>query len=175
MTPADQAAPEHVVPPRRAVNVQHLTVLYDSQCQVCRRARSWVMGQATYVPVTFIAAGSPHAQERFPHLDHGATLRDVTVLDDDGRFYRGDRAWIMILWAVVSTRLLAMDVAQGRRRRAFASVKGAAELARKITAVAPTPPAPPVPPPPFNGWNAPGVDGTVNGRVPGACVGDTCR
>ncbi len=177
MTPTadNREAPEHVVPARRALDVLRLTVLYDSQCQVCRRARSWVLGQATYVPVTFVAAGSVEAQQRFPHLDHGATLQDITVLDDQGRFYRGDRAWIMVLWAVASTRSLALDVAQGRRRRAFASVKGAAEMARRVTAAAPTPPAPPVPPPPFDGWNAPGVDGMVQGRAPGACMGDTCR
>lgn len=170
----DEAAPEHVVPPRQAGTVAGLTVLYDSQCPVCRRARSWVAGQATLVPIDFVAAGSPAAQQRFPHLDHGATLRDITVLDDEGRLYRGDRAWIMVLWAVASTRALAIDVASGRKRRMFSSIKGATELARKVTASAPMPPAPLVPPPPFVGWNAPDDDGMVHGRRAAPCVGDTC-
>ena len=174
-TKDDGTAREYVVPPRHANVVDVLTVLYDSQCPVCRRARSWVAGQVTLVPIEFVAAGSPAAQERFPHLDHGSTLSDITVLDDEGRFYRGDTAWIMVLWAVASTRLLAIDVAQGRKRRVFRSIKGAAELARGITASAPTPPAPAVPPPPFGGWNAPGDNGTVGSRRSAACVGDTCR
>lgn len=166
---------ERMVPTRRAQSIRELTVLYDSQCPVCRRARSWVAGQATFVRIEFVAAGSATALQRFPHLDHGATLSDITVLDDEGRFYTGDRAWIMVLWAVASTRSLAADVAAGRKRRMFASVKGATELARKVTASAPTPPAPAVPPPPFDGWNAPGDDGMVAGRTAATCMGDTCR
>lgn len=176
MIPADgDTAPEYVVPPRQAQAIAALTVLYDSQCPVCRRARGWVASQATLVPIEFMAAGSDVARRRFPHLDHGATLKDITVLDDDGRFYRGDRAWIMVLWAVASTRALAIDVAGGRRRRMFSSIKGAADLARKITTAVPTPPAPLVPPPPIRGWNAPGEDGLVHGQGVSACVGDTCR
>lgn len=176
IAPAENdVAPEGVVPPRQARVVTTLTVLYDSQCQVCRRARRWVEGQTALVPIEFLAAGSIEAEARFPHLDHGATLRDITVLDDGGRFYRGDRAWIMVLWAVASTRSLAIDVAHGRKRRLFGSLKGATDLARAITSSAPTPPAPAVPPRPFDGWNAPGEDGTVHGRAGATCIGDTCR
>lgn len=150
-----------------------ITVLYDSQCPVCRRARSWVEGQATHVAVRFVAAGSSEAQRLFPDIDHGATLRDITVIDDRRAIYRGDGAWITILWAVVSTRDLANDVAMGRKRRLFTSIKGAAEMARSITAATPTPPAPNVPPPPFTGWNAPHEP---EGQRGSACSsGDTCR
>ena len=171
----DDVVPEFVVPRRQAYAVAALTVLYDSQCPVCRRARGWVAGQLTLVPIEFVAAGSQLAQLRFPHLDHGATLKDITVLDDEGRFYRGDRAWIMVLWAVASTRPMAIDVARGRKQRMFSSIKGATELARRVTASAPTPPARAVPPPLITGWNAPGEDGMVHGQGASACVGDTCR
>ncbi len=171
----NEPAPEHGVPAHHARSVASLTVLYDSQCPVCRRARGWVASQVTIVPIEFVAAGSETALQRFPHLDHGATLRDITVLDEEGRFYRGDRAWIMVLWAVAATRALSIDVARGRKQRMFRSIKGATELARKVTASAPTPAAPPVPPPPFDGWNAPGRDGAVDGWGAPACVGDTCR
>lgn len=167
--------PENLVPARHARSVEALTVLYDSQCPVCRRARGWVASQVTVVPIEFVAAGSDAALHRFPHLDHGATLQDITVLDDAGRFYRGDRAWIMVMWAVASTRALSIDVASGRKRRMFRSIKGATELARKVTASSSTPAAPPVPPPPFDGWNAPGSDGMDHKRGAASCVGDTCR
>ncbi|MFK7918700.1 MAG: DCC1-like thiol-disulfide oxidoreductase family protein [Ilumatobacter sp.] len=165
----------HDAPPRHATVVRHLTVLYDSQCSVCRRARSWVDGQLTLVPLSFVPAGSNEAAARFPHLDHGSTLRDITVLDDEGRFYQGDRAWIMVLWAVASTRALALDVATGRKQRLFGSVKGAAELARKVTAGAATPPPPLVPPLPFAGWNAPGADAQDASEAAAGCVSDTCH
>jgi len=171
----NEPATEHVVPSPQAETIATLTVLFDSQCPVCRRVRGWVASQAPLVPIEFVAAGSEAAVQRFPHLDHGATLRDITVLDDRGRFYRGDRAWIMVLWAVASTRAMAIDVAGGRKRRMFGLIKGAADLARRITTAVPTPPAPPVPPPPIRGWNAPGEDGMVHGQGAAPCVGDTCR
>ena len=111
-----------------------LTVLYDEACPVCRRARRWVEGQLTHVPVLFVAAGGEDAERRFPALDHAATRREITVVADDGATYRGEAAWIVILWAVASTRQLANDVAIGRRRWLFGSVKGAAEWARRLTA-----------------------------------------
>ncbi len=91
----------------------NLTVLYDEACPVCRRARQWVEGQRTYVPVDFVPAGGDEARRRFPALDHAATRREITVVGDDGATYRDESAWIVVLWAVASTRQLANDVAIG--------------------------------------------------------------
>ena len=80
------------------------------------------------------AGGSEEARRRFPALDHAATRREITVVADDGATYRGDGAWIVVLWAVVSTRQLANDVAAGRRRWLFGGLKGATEWVRRLTA-----------------------------------------
>ena len=111
-----------------------LTVLYDEACPVCRRARRWVERQRTYVPVAFVPAGGAEARRRFPALDHAATRRDITVVADDGATYRDEAAWIVVLWAVASTRQLANDVAMGRKRRLFGGLMGATEWARRLSA-----------------------------------------
>jgi predicted DCC family thiol-disulfide oxidoreductase YuxK len=123
-----------------------LTVLYDATCPVCRRARRFVERQPTYVPVSFLAAGGFAARRRFPTLDPASTRRTITVVADDGAVYRGDAAWIAVLWAVASTRKLANDVAVGRRRFLFGSVKGAAEWVRRLT-TREIDPGGPLPPP----------------------------
>ncbi len=111
-----------------------LTVLYDAGCPVCRRARRWVERQRQLVPVRFVAAGSPRAQHRFPQLDVGSTLVEVTVITDEGAVFRGERAWVAVLWAVARTRTAAIDVARGRKTRAFRRVKGATDLVRRLAA-----------------------------------------
>lgn len=111
-----------------------VTVLYDADCPVCRRARRWVERHRQLVPVRFVPAGSRAATSRFPHLDVGGTLVDVTVVTDEGAVLRGDRAWITVLWAVARTRTTAVHLARGRNRRIFGHVKGATETIRRLSA-----------------------------------------
>jgi predicted DCC family thiol-disulfide oxidoreductase YuxK len=77
-----------------------LTVLFDQDCELCRRARLWLGRQAALVPLELIPAGSLEAQRRFPTLDHRTTLKDLTVIGDGGEVYRGAKAWLMCLWAL---------------------------------------------------------------------------
>jgi predicted DCC family thiol-disulfide oxidoreductase YuxK len=83
------------------------TVLFDEACPICRAARRWLAGRAQLVPLAFVPAGSPAARARFPGLDHEATLRDLTVIADDGTFYVGDAAWLACLWALADYRATA--------------------------------------------------------------------
>jgi hypothetical protein len=55
----------------------------------------------------FVAAGSAEARQRFPGLDHGATLRDLTVISDLGEVYVDDGAWLACLWALADYRGMA--------------------------------------------------------------------
>lgn len=123
---------------RQPLRPSGLTVLYDAHCPVCRRARRWVERHRQLVPVRFVPAGSDAANTRFPQLDVGSTLADVTVVTDEGAVLRGDLAWITVLWAVARTRVTAIRLAQGRRRRLFGRVKGATELIRKLSTDHPT-------------------------------------
>ncbi|XVV11688.1 thiol-disulfide oxidoreductase DCC family protein [Actinoplanes sp. CA-131856] len=83
------------------------TVLYDAGCPICRAAGRWLRGRAQLVPLEFVPAGSPEARERFAGLDHDATLRDITVIGDDGSVYVGDGAWVACLWALADYRAMA--------------------------------------------------------------------
>jgi predicted DCC family thiol-disulfide oxidoreductase YuxK len=110
-----------------------LTVLYDADCPVCRRARRWTERHRQLVPVRFVPAGSTLARTRFPDLDVGSTLADVTVVTHEGAVLRGDRAWITVLWAVARTRPYAIRLAHGRGTRRFRGVKGATEAIRRMS------------------------------------------
>ncbi|MGR8008767.1 thiol-disulfide oxidoreductase DCC family protein [Streptomyces hypolithicus] len=87
-----------------SVAVRSLTVLYDSQCLLCLHLRGWLARQRQLVPLELIPAGSPEAQLRYPALDHGRTLREITVIGDRGQIYAGPAAWIVCLWALAEHR-----------------------------------------------------------------------
>jgi predicted DCC family thiol-disulfide oxidoreductase YuxK len=84
--------------------VRHLTVLYDADCRLCRAARRWLESRDQLVPLEFVPAGSAAARERFPGLDHAATLRDLIVVADSGAVYAGDAGWLACLWALEGYR-----------------------------------------------------------------------
>lgn len=90
-----------------AGRVGSLTVLYDEGCPICRAAHRWLEGRAQLVPLMFVPAGSAEARTRFPGLDHSATLRDLTVIADNGLVYVSDGAWLACLWALVDYRGMA--------------------------------------------------------------------
>lgn len=112
--------------------MQELVVLYDAQCGLCRRFKEWLAGQRlapNMVGLGFVAAGSTEARQRYPELDHAATLREVTVVADDGAVYVGDRAWIVCLWATAEHRAAAVRLASPAMRPvARAMVQAAAGL-----------------------------------------------
>jgi len=93
-----------------------LTVLYDEDCGICRTARRFLDSRAQLVPLEFVAAGSDEARRRYPALDHAQTLKEITVIGDDGAIYVDDSAWLMCLWALDGYRGLAARLSQPHRR-----------------------------------------------------------
>ena len=91
--------------------MQSLTVLYDADCGICRRARAWLESRRQLVPLRFVAAASNAARSRFPGIDVEQTLQRLTVIGDDGRVWYGRNAWIMCLWALKRHRRLAVSLA----------------------------------------------------------------
>ena len=81
-----------------------LTVLYDPECGLCRRAHEWLAEQAKIVELNFVPCASDEARKRYPHLDHDLTKQDLTVVSDVGAVYFGPKAWLMVLWALARYR-----------------------------------------------------------------------
>ncbi len=80
--------------------MQRLTVLYDSDCRLCRAARHWLDGQRMLVRMRFLPAASPEAKQAYPNLDHDRARQELHVVSDRGAVFRGAHAWVMCLWAL---------------------------------------------------------------------------
>ncbi len=91
---------------------RRLTVLYDASCALCRRARGWLMRQRQLVPLEFVAAASNEARRRFPELDSRETMKELHVVDELGRVYRGEKAWLICLWALDEYRGWSLRIAE---------------------------------------------------------------
>ncbi|WP_327661900.1 MULTISPECIES: thiol-disulfide oxidoreductase DCC family protein [unclassified Streptomyces] len=87
--------------------VRRLTVLYDTECPLCTFAHNWLAKQRQLVPLEFVPAGSQEARQRYPELDHAATLTDITVIGDGGQLYRDSAAWVVCMWALREYRATA--------------------------------------------------------------------
>ena len=89
-------------------------------------ATAWLERQVQTVPLEFVPAGSAQAAARFPALVADATLREMHVVDDAGRVWRGHKAWLLCLWALPAYRGWSLRLAapglEGSARRFVAWV-----------------------------------------------------
>jgi predicted DCC family thiol-disulfide oxidoreductase YuxK len=87
-----------------------LIVLYDAHCELCCRIRSWLSSQPKYLELRFIAAGSAEARVKFPELNHERTLKELTVISEQGMVYRDAKAWLMCLWSLKEYRAWSLTL-----------------------------------------------------------------
>lgn len=106
--------------------MQKLYVLYDPKCELCCRLKNWILVQRSWIGIAVLEQGSEKARRLFPELERIATKDDLAVISDEGAVYLNDRAWIMVMYAMVEyhdwasrlTHPLLMPLA----RQAFAAL-----------------------------------------------------
>src|SRR5262249_20260520 len=80
--------------------MKKLYILYDSQCELCRRCRVWLGRQPAFVSFVFMPVQSPEAECRFPSLKELHPEKEIVVISDEGAVWQGGAAWVMCLWAL---------------------------------------------------------------------------
>ena len=91
--------------------MKRLTVLYDASCGFCFRCCEWLERQPQLVALQFVPARSVEARARFPELQQGEA-DELVAVSDDGRVYRGERAYILCLYALREYRAWAYRFAE---------------------------------------------------------------
>jgi len=84
--------------------MQKLYILYDPKCELCCRLKDWILVQRSWIGLAVLEQGSERARRLFPELDRIASKEDLAVISDEGSVYLNDRAWIMVLYAMVDYR-----------------------------------------------------------------------
>jgi predicted DCC family thiol-disulfide oxidoreductase YuxK len=106
--------------------MEKLYVLYDPKCELCCRLKNWILVQRSWIGLALVEQGSEKAKRLFPELDGIAGKEDLAVISDEGAVYLNDRAWIMVLYAMVEYRewaaRLTHPVLMPLARQAFAAL-----------------------------------------------------
>jgi predicted DCC family thiol-disulfide oxidoreductase YuxK len=84
--------------------MEKLYVIYDPKCELCCRLKNWILVQRSWIGLALVQQGSEKAKRLFPELDQIAGKDDLVVISDEGAVYLNDRAWIMVLYAMVEYR-----------------------------------------------------------------------
>ena len=91
--------------------MNRLTMFYDPRCGLCCAVRDWVSRQRQLVPVECRASTGGD---------------EVVVEADSGEIWRGDAAWLIVLWALADYRhwsyRLAAPALLPTSRRLFATL-----------------------------------------------------
>jgi hypothetical protein len=82
-----------------------MTIHHDAPGPRDRRLVSWLCRQRAYVTIAQALGNAPH-----PAAD-GRNPEGVRVVTDDGAVYRGDKAWMVCLWALRRHRAAALRLA----------------------------------------------------------------
>ena len=80
--------------------MKQLYVLYDRNCEFCRRCRIWLSQQPVYVPFVFLPFQDAEAECRFPELKELHPEKEIVVISDGGDVWQGEAAWVTCLWAL---------------------------------------------------------------------------
>jgi predicted DCC family thiol-disulfide oxidoreductase YuxK len=106
--------------------METLYVLYDPGCELCCRLKDWITAQQLWIGLVVVEQGSEKATRFFPGLDQVAGKDDLVVISDEGAVYLNDRAWIMVLYAMVEYRSwaerLTHPLLMPMARQAFAAL-----------------------------------------------------
>ena len=118
--------------------MQKLYVLYDPKCELCCRLKNWILVQRSWIGIALLEQGSEKARRLFPELERIAGKEDLAVISDEGAVYLNDRAWIMVLYAMVDYRewasRLTHPLLMPLARQAFAALsKNRHLLSRMLT------------------------------------------
>jgi predicted DCC family thiol-disulfide oxidoreductase YuxK len=116
--------------------MQQLTVLYDPTCGFCVTCRQWLAKQHKLIPMRFVPQGSSKAKALYPNLTYRTDAQgrpdELVVIDDQGKVYRDDKAWVMCFYALRDYRGLSMTLAKpgmaGLARRAYTLASGKRRL-----------------------------------------------
>jgi predicted DCC family thiol-disulfide oxidoreductase YuxK len=84
--------------------VEKIYVLYDPKCGLCCRLKDWILVQRSWLGIAVLEQGSERARRLFPELERIAGKDDLAVISDEGAVYLNDRAWIMVMYAMVEYR-----------------------------------------------------------------------
>ena len=117
--------------------MQKLYVLYDPKCELCCRLKNWILVQRSWIGLALVEQARRRRSGCFRNSRRIATKEDLAVISDEGAVYLNDRAWIMVLYAMVEYRdwaaRLTHPLLMPLARQAFAALSKNRHISRWLS------------------------------------------
>ncbi len=84
--------------------MNQLFILFDGQCDLCNCCREWLKNQPAYYQLIFIPFQSPEIDQLFPGIRAYCPDEELVIVSNNDMVYKGMRAWIMCLYALIEYR-----------------------------------------------------------------------
>lgn len=78
--------------------MNHLTLIYDGECEFCRRWMDWIRKQDLHQKITFIPCQSEERKKLFPQISEEKCLNAMHVVLPTGQIFAGADAIPRILY-----------------------------------------------------------------------------
>ena len=93
------------------------TIIYDEQCRFCIRSLEWMRGRDRRKLLDAVGCRTPERATRFPSVAEEACLREMYLVDEEGRAFAGADAVAQVLrrlpaWRPIGWMLSAPGVKQ---------------------------------------------------------------
>ena len=88
-----------------------LYLLYDDHCGLCSQLKQWLMKQKLAVPLCLVCWDSDQARQMFPTVVTSLSASELTVISNGGEVWRNEKAWLMVLHALVRYQTIARKLA----------------------------------------------------------------
>lgn len=86
-----------------------IAVFYDSRCGLCTTLKEWIRRQQPLIRVRLVPRDSKEAEQLVGRAV--AESEDLMVLASTGEVWRGNHAWLMVLWSLKEYRSMSYQLA----------------------------------------------------------------
>ena len=81
---------------------RELTIVFDPECELCRRCRDWMFLQPSYLPLAFVPCSAEQAKSRYGEIPWLGD--ELVVISEVNDIWVGAAAFLTCLWALVEWR-----------------------------------------------------------------------
>jgi predicted DCC family thiol-disulfide oxidoreductase YuxK len=122
--------------------IRTLFVMYDARCGLCSAIRDWLLEQPKLVGLALLPAGSDAAVRMLRGIPPPSP-DELVVVSDTGAVWRGNHAWVVVLWALRNyrgwARRLSSPALLPAARRIFATLSGSRAMISSCLGLEPKP------------------------------------
>ena len=103
------------------MTLTQLEIIYDDRCALCQRCAAKLTTEPAYIKLKPISRTHAANHHQYKHLMQNIGQDEMVAVGNDGSVYRGEKAYLMCLWATRRWRKLSIRLSRPALRGAVRS------------------------------------------------------